>query len=964
MSYRIPRRRAVGIAAAAALIGFGLQPLAAETAEASTGADGAVSVTYTSYNVDEGAHRLSPQPDKTLTPMTNSTAMTINVDPSVPHQTYEGWGSSLEDTTIYHLGRLSATSRESALQALVSRANGNNMNLWRTTIGCADFCRTAKTTGYWTYADNNGVPDPALSSFSIARDISDGKIAVMQRMREINPEVRFYASLWSPPAWMKTNNSITGPAGVFGHCASDGTEPRVQHGNTGPHHTNSPNDYYPVLADYYVKYVQAYAAQGVPIYAVTLQNEPDIQMPYPTTCFTPGQMQDFAKVLKQKFTAAGITAKIWGMDANLTGETFAYVDALLGDTATNPAVDGIAFHNYDNTNMWQPNAVAAQYPNKTQHMTEITQGANKLIEFFRGGVSSYSGWATMFEYSWCNAVDDTTNDIVLCNAGPSWWMDRRVNPNDPDAGTPSLISPRSGDPTQYDLNGWYYVWGQFSRHVQLGAKRIDSTDRMGNVSNVAFQNPDGSVVIVVANRPDATGRPDSDPARYNTTTLSTAAAPIRIATPDGEFTDTVPGDTIATYVYTPTTGNAISKAGWTASATNTHDAFTPAQAIDGNPRTRWMSGANQAGGQSFTIDLGARRTFDQISLNQIEFPTDSPASYVVQTSNDGTTWSGTVSYGSGTPSFTNISFAPTTARHIRISLSGGASRWWTIGDVSVYSSQDGLLPKNAGAVTASVTGGGTAVASAWDGTVGSRWTTGSTQAAGQWLRVDLGASRTFTALELDSGQWSGDFPRGYTVHVSNDGITWGPAVATGSGSSHITRITTGTRTARYIRVQLTAASSTNWWSVADVRVYNGSRATASGVTWSSLSHSGWAASAFANGSSAGLGMDQWLGSRWQSGQAQSNSEWFEVDLGSARTFKGVQLIHSGGPDNGGGDFPRGYEIYTSNDKVTWTKVAAGTGYGVVNALFTPRTAQYVNVHNTGTDAAHWWSIGMLNVLTE
>jgi O-glycosyl hydrolase len=964
MSYRTHSRRTVGVAVTVGLVALTLVPLTAQTAQASTGAGGSVSVTYTSYNVDEGAHRLSPQPDKALAPISNSTAMTINVDPSIPHQTYEGWGSSLEDATVYHLGRLSSTNREGALQALVSRANGNNMNLWRTTIGCADFCRTAKTTGFWTYADNNGVADPTLSSFSIARDISDGKIAIMQRMREINPEVRFYASLWSPPAWMKTNNSITGPAGVFGHCASDGTEPRVQHGSTGPHHTNSPNDYYPVLADYYVKYIQAYAAQGLPIYAVTLQNEPDIQMPYPTTCFTPGQMQDFAKILKQKFTAAGITAKIWGMDANLTGDTFAYVDALLGDAATSPAVDGIAFHNYDNTNMWQPNAVAAQYPTETQHMTEITQGANKLIEFFRGGVSSYSGWATMFEYSWCDAVDDATNDIVLCNAGPSWWMDRRVNPNDPDADTPSLISPRAGDPSQYDLNGWYYIWGQFSRHIQLGAKRIDSTDRMGNLSNVAFQNPDGSVVVVVANRPDATGRGDSDPARYNTTTLDTPAAPIRIATPDGEFTDTVPGDTIATYVYTPTTGNAISKAGWIASASNTHDAFTAAQAIDGNPRTRWMSGANQASGQSFSIDLGASRTFDQISLNQIEFPTDSPANYVLQTSTDGSTWSGTVSYGTGTSSFTNISFAPTTARHIRISLSGAASRWWTIGEVSVYNSQAGLLPKNAGGVAASITGGGTAVSNAWDGTVGTRWTNGAAQAAGQWLRVDLGAVRTFTALELDAGQWSGDFPRGYVVHVSDDGVTWGSAVATGGGTSHITRITTGTQTARFIRVQLTAASSTNWWSVAEVRVYNGVRATTSGVTWSSLSHSGWTASAFANGGSAGLGVDQWLGSRWQSGQAQNNSEWFEVDLGTARAFKGVQLIQSGGPDNGGGDFPRGYEIYTSNDKVTWTKVAMGKGYGVVNALFSPRTARYINVHSTGTDAGHWWSIGTLNVLTD
>jgi O-glycosyl hydrolase len=925
---------------------------------------GSVAVTYTSYNVDEGPYRLSPQSDKPLAPVSNSTATTINVDPSVVYQTYEGWGSSLEDATVFHLGRLGATQRENALQALVSKANGNNMNFWRTTIGCADFCRSAKTTGFWTYADNGGSPDPALSSFSISRDIADGKIAVMQRMRQINPEVRFYASLWSPPAWMKTTNSITGPPGVFGHCATDGTEPRVQHGSTGPNHTNSPNDYYPVLADYYVKYLQAYAAQDIPIYAVTLQNEPDIQMPYPSTCFTPGQMQDFAKILRQKLTTAGISVKVWGMDANLTGNTFEYTDALLGDTATNPTVDGIAYHNYDNTNMWQPNAVTAQYPTKTQHMTEITQGANKLIEFFRGGVSSYTGWATMFEYSWCNAVDDTTNNVVLCNAGPSWWMDRQVNPTDPDADTPSVISPRAGDPTQFDLNGWYYIWGQFSRNIQIGAKRIDSTDRLGNLSNVAFKNPDGSVVVVVANRPDATGLPDSNLARYNTTILPTPDAPVRIATPDGEFADTIPGDTIATYVYTPTTGNLISKAGWAASATNTWDAFTPAQAIDGNPRTRWMSGTNQASGQSFSIDLGASRTFDQMSLNQIQFPTDAPASYTVQTSNDGTTWSGTVSSGSGTSSFTNISFAPTTSRYIRITLSSSAGKWWTIGDISIYNGQSGLLPRSSGSTTASTTGGGTTAVAAWDGKIESRWTTGTAQAPGQSFQIDLGSSRTFTAVELNSGPWPGDFPRNYELHVSNDGDNWGSPVASGNGTSSQTRVDTGTRTARYVRVRLTGAWASNWWSIGEVRVYNGSQSTASGVSWFSLSHTGWTASAFANSSTAQLGVDQWLDSRWQSSQSQSNSEWYEIDLGASRTFKGVQLIQTGGPDNGGGDYPRGYEVYTSPDTVTWTKVAAGDGYGVVNALFAARSARYINIHNTGTDANHWWSLGMINVLTD
>ncbi len=144
-----------------------------------------------------------------------------------------------------------------------------------------------------------------------------------------------------------------------------------------------------------------------------------------------------------------------------------------------------------------------------------------------------------------------------------------------------------------------------------------------------------------------------------------------------------------------------------------------------------------------------------------------------------------------------------------------------------------------------------------------------------------------------------------------------------------------------------------------MRVYNGTQSTTTGVTWSTLSRTGWAASAFANSATAGLAIDQWLDSRWQSGQSQNNNEWFEVDLGQNRTIKGVQFLQTGGPDLAGGDFPRGYEVYTSTNGTTWTKVAAGTGYG-----YASRTARYINIHNTGTDSDHWWSVGMFNVLTD
>ncbi len=95
MSALKPWRAGIAVAATAALLAVGVQPFNHESAAAVTGAGGAVAVTYTSYNVDEGSYRLSPQADKTLTALTNSSATTINVNPSVSYQAYEGWGSSL-----------------------------------------------------------------------------------------------------------------------------------------------------------------------------------------------------------------------------------------------------------------------------------------------------------------------------------------------------------------------------------------------------------------------------------------------------------------------------------------------------------------------------------------------------------------------------------------------------------------------------------------------------------------------------------------------------------------------------------------------------------------------------------------------------------------------------------------------------------------------------------------------------
>lgn len=125
----------------------------------------------------------------------------------------------------------------------------------------------------------------------------------------------------------------------------------------------------------------------------------------------------------------------------------------------------------------------------------------------------------------------------------------------------------------------------------------------------------------------------------------------------------------------------------------------------------------------------------------------------------------------------------------------------------------------AGWVASASSGNGSA-GNAIDGVITSRWSTGANQVNGQWFRVDMGAAQTFNQIVLDGGSSAGDYPRGYQVHVSNDGVNWGIPIATGAGSSGVTTITFEAQTARYIRVTQTGSvSSMIWWSIHEFNVY-------------------------------------------------------------------------------------------------------------------------------------------------
>ena len=267
-------------------------------------------------------------------------------------------------------------------------------------------------------------------------------------------------------------------------------------------------------------------------------------------------------------------------------------------------------------------------------------------------------------------------------------------------------------------------------------------------------------------------------------------------------------------------GSPLPRSAWVVSASATGGADVPANAVDPTAGTRWTSGIVQSGAtQTFTIDMGSAQAFDKITLDS---GGDYARSYQVYASNDSANWGTAIASGTGTAALTTITFAQKSTRFIQIRqlTSAGATAWWSIYDLNVYSpSGTGTALSRTGWV-ASGTAGGDPPANAIDGNTGTRWSTGTAQVNGQFFQVDMLSAKTFKQITLDAAASAADYPRGYQVFVSNDGTTWGAAIASGTPTTALVTVNFATQTARYIKVVQTGTVTPNWWSLYEFNVYN------------------------------------------------------------------------------------------------------------------------------------------------
>jgi glucosylceramidase len=383
-------------------------------------------------------------------PARGSASDAVVLDPAAACQEVLGFGAALTDSACYVIDRLPAASREKLLREFFHPSEAG-FSVCRVCLGASDYATKM-------YSYDEGDPDPELKRFSLDHD-KQYILPILRQARAINPDLCLFGSPWSPPGWMKTGGSMLGGSMRKSHFAA--------------------------YAQYFVKTVQGYAADGVPLNAISVQNEVDTDQDGKMPACLWGQeyeMEFISRHLGPQFASAKIDAKIWILDHNynLWGRAIAELD----DPRVNHYVDGVAWHGY----VGQPSAmthVHEAYPQKHMYWTE--GGPSYKEPRYLTNWAKWSADFTTILRNWSRcaiAWNFALDEVGKPNIGPF------------DCGGVVTIHSKTGEISR---SGQYWAMAHLSRAFRRGAKRIESSGEMAGVAHVASRNPDGSVAVVLTN---------------------------------------------------------------------------------------------------------------------------------------------------------------------------------------------------------------------------------------------------------------------------------------------------------------------------------------------------------------------------------------------------------------------------------------------------------------------------------
>jgi len=382
---------------------------------------------------------------------------TIDIDTSLTYQSIDGFGCTMTGGSAYLINKMTTYGRDALIKELFSRDSACiGINYIRISIGSSDL-----STSVFSYDDMPaGQTDVDLTHFSLEHERSD-LIPVLKLVLQQNPGIKILGSPWSAPTWMKTNKNSIG-------------------GSLLP-------EYYDVYARYLVKYIQGMQAEGIPIDAITVQNEPLNPNNNPSMEMLSTEQASFIKNnLGPAFKAANINTKIILYDHNCDHPE--YPISILNDVDARQYIDGSAFHLYGG-DISALSQVHLAFPQKNVYFTEQ----------WVGGPSNFGP-----DMRWhiknliIGATRNWSKNVLEWNLA----SDATYNPHT-DGGCSACEGAVTISSSSVSRNVSYYIMAHASKFVPDGSVRIGSTI-VSNLQNVAFKTPEGKKVLVVLNDGDVT----------------------------------------------------------------------------------------------------------------------------------------------------------------------------------------------------------------------------------------------------------------------------------------------------------------------------------------------------------------------------------------------------------------------------------------------------------------------------
>lgn len=379
---------------------------------------------------------------------------TIMIDIDKTFQEIEGFGGAFTDASAIVFAKLPKDKQQEFLKACFDPENGNAYTFCRSTIHSCDY-----SDEQYTYAEKPD--DIKLKHFTIDHDRKYRIPFIKRALKAAKGNIKIYSSPWSPPPWMKTNGEM------------------LHGGKLKP-------KYFQTWADYFVKYVKAYQKEGIPIWGLTVQNEPMAVQVWESCIFTAREERDFVRdYLGPTLKNNGLSdLKLMVWDHN-RGVMYQRAEVMYDDPEASQYVYGMAFHYYVGDHFDNVRMVHDAFPDKKLIYTEagLRGDWDTGVKLAKNMIIDLNNWTNGWTY-WNLLLDE--------NRGP-----RHAG----GLGGSSIVTANTKTGELF-FNPPFYYFGHFSRFIKPGAKRIACTSNNDDFIATAFVNPNGQVAVVILNLKD------------------------------------------------------------------------------------------------------------------------------------------------------------------------------------------------------------------------------------------------------------------------------------------------------------------------------------------------------------------------------------------------------------------------------------------------------------------------------